>query len=155
MSNVPPKPVSVKFSSVIHLTVDNYYLRGFGLISISVSLWQVFPWGKKKLHKRLYALPGILAYSFSHSVLCLHHGFVHGSIHLFVALPISMVQEGLRKRLILPGGQYPDHVLHSFAGPAPPLPFHAIAVEPGIRFFCVKKYATDIKICYAFFFTIY
>ena len=45
-----------------------------------------------------------------------------------------MVQEGLRKRLILPGGQYPDHVLHSFAGPAPPLPFHAIAVEPVIRF---------------------
>ena len=133
MSNEPPKPVSVKFSSVIHLTVDNYYLRGFGLISISVSLWQVFPWGKKKLHKRLYALPGILAY-ISHSALCLHHGFVHGSIHLFVALPISMVQEGLRKRLILPGGQYPDHVLHSFAGPAPPLPFHAIAVEPVIRF---------------------
>ena len=30
------KGVSVKFSSVIHLTVDNYYLRGFGLISISV-----------------------------------------------------------------------------------------------------------------------
>ena len=30
------KRVSVKFSSVIHLTVDNYYLRGFGLISISV-----------------------------------------------------------------------------------------------------------------------
>ena len=30
------KHVSVKFSSVIHLTVDNYYLRGFGLISISV-----------------------------------------------------------------------------------------------------------------------
>ena len=57
--------VSVKFFLVIHLTVDNYYLRGFGLISISVSLWQVFPWGKKKLHKRLYALPGILAYSFS------------------------------------------------------------------------------------------
>ena len=57
--------VSVKFSSVIHLTVDNYYLRGFGLISISVSLWQVFPGGKKKLHKRLYALPGILAYSSS------------------------------------------------------------------------------------------
>lgn len=57
--------VSVKFSSVIHLTVDNYYLHGFGLISISVSLWQVFPWGKKKLHKRLYALPGILAYSSS------------------------------------------------------------------------------------------
>ena len=28
--------VSVKFSSVIHLTVDDYYLRGFGLISISV-----------------------------------------------------------------------------------------------------------------------
>ena len=68
------------------------------------------------------------------SALCLHHGFVHGSIHLFVALPISMVQEGLRKRLILPGGQYLDHVLHSFAGPAPPLPFHAIAVEPVIRF---------------------
>ena len=44
-----------------------------------------------------------------------------------------MVQEGLRKRLILSGGQYPDHVLHSFAGPAPPLPFHAIAVEPVIR----------------------
>ena len=59
---------------------------------------------------------------------------MHGSIHLFVALPISMVQESLRKRLILPGGQYPDHVLHSFAGPAPPLPFHAIAVEPVIRF---------------------
>ena len=61
--------VSVKFSSVIHLTVDNYYLRGFGLISISVSLWQVFPWGKKKLHKRLYALPGIPAYSFSFCAL--------------------------------------------------------------------------------------
>lgn len=30
------KRVSVKFSSVIHLTVDNYYLRGFGFISISV-----------------------------------------------------------------------------------------------------------------------
>nr|DAQ54635.1 MAG TPA: hypothetical protein [Bacteriophage sp.] len=45
-----------------------------------------------------------------------------------------MVQVGLRKRLILLGGQYPDHVLHSFAGPAPPLPFHAIAVEPVIRF---------------------
>ena len=59
---------------------------------------------------------------------------MHGSIHLFVALPISMVQEGLRKRLILPGDQYPNHVLHSFAGPAPPLPFHAIAVEPVIRF---------------------
>ena len=29
-------PVSVKFSSVIHLTVDNYYLRDFGFISISV-----------------------------------------------------------------------------------------------------------------------
>ena len=28
--------VSVKFSSVIHLTVDNYYLRGFSFISISV-----------------------------------------------------------------------------------------------------------------------
>ena len=28
--------VSVKFSSVIHLTVDNYYLRDFGFISISV-----------------------------------------------------------------------------------------------------------------------
>ena len=28
--------VSVKFSSVIHLTIDNYYLRGFGFISISV-----------------------------------------------------------------------------------------------------------------------
>ena len=61
--------VSVKFSSVIHLTVDNYYLRGFGLISISVSLWQVFPWGKNKLHKRLYALLGILAYSFSFCAL--------------------------------------------------------------------------------------
>ncbi len=49
MSNEPPKPVSVKFSSVIHLTVDNYYLRGFGLISISVSLRQVFPlaWYKR------------------------------------------------------------------------------------------------------------
>ena len=30
------KRVSVKFSSVIHLTVDDYYLRGFGFISISV-----------------------------------------------------------------------------------------------------------------------
>ena len=28
--------VSVKFSSVIHLTVDNYYLRGFGFVSTSV-----------------------------------------------------------------------------------------------------------------------
>ena len=28
--------VSVKFSSVIHLTVDNYYLHSFGFISISV-----------------------------------------------------------------------------------------------------------------------
>ena len=28
--------VSVKFSSVIHLTVDNYYLRDFGFISISL-----------------------------------------------------------------------------------------------------------------------
>ena len=64
---------------------------------------------------------------------------MHGSIHLFVALPISMVQEGLRKRLILPGGQYPDHALHSFAGPAPPLPFHAIAVEPVIRFCSTQK----------------
>ena len=80
---------------------------------------------------------------------------MHSSIHLFVALPISMVQEGLRKRLILPGGQYPDHVLHSFTGPAPPLLFHAIAVEPVIRFFCIKKYATDVKIRYAFFFIIY
>ena len=31
-----PAEVSVKFSSVIHLTVDDYYLRGFGFISISV-----------------------------------------------------------------------------------------------------------------------
>ena len=66
--------VSVKFSSVIHLTVDNYYLRGFGFISISVSLWQVFPWGKKKLHKRLYALPGIPAYSFSSYASAPHYG---------------------------------------------------------------------------------
>ena len=50
-----------------------------------------------------------------------------------------MVQEGLRKRLILPGGQYPDHVLHSFAGPAPPLPFYAIAVESVIRFCSTQK----------------
>ena len=50
-----------------------------------------------------------------------------------------MVQKGLRKRLILPGGQYPDHALHSFAGPAPPLPFHAIAVEPVIRFCSTQK----------------
>ena len=28
--------VSVKFSSVIYLTVDNYYLRGFGFVSSSV-----------------------------------------------------------------------------------------------------------------------
>lgn len=82
----------------------------------------------------------------SHSALCLHHGFVHGSIHLFVALPISMVQEGLRKRLILPGGQYPDHVFHSFAGPAPPLPFHAIAVEPVIRFCSTQKDGREIVI---------
>ena len=67
---------------------------------------------------------------------------MHDSIHLFVALPISMVQEGLPKRLILPGGQYPDHALHSFAGPAPPLPFHAIAVEPVIRF-C----STQVNFC--------
>ena len=50
-----------------------------------------------------------------------------------------MVQEGLRRRLILPGGQYPDHVFHSFTGPAPPLPFHAIAVEPVIRFCSTQK----------------
>ena len=31
-----PPLVSVKLSSVIHLTVDDYYLCGFGLISISV-----------------------------------------------------------------------------------------------------------------------
>jgi len=30
------RAVSVKFSSVIHLTVDNYYFRDFGLISIFV-----------------------------------------------------------------------------------------------------------------------
>ena len=36
MVSFSPGRVSVKFSSVIHLTVDNYYLRGFGLISISV-----------------------------------------------------------------------------------------------------------------------
>ena len=35
-SLIHPHMVSVKFSSVIHLTVDNYYLRGFGFISISV-----------------------------------------------------------------------------------------------------------------------
>ena len=34
--NHTPAEVSVKFSSVIHLTVDDYYLRGFGFISISV-----------------------------------------------------------------------------------------------------------------------
>ena len=28
--------VSVKFPSVIHLTVDNYYLRGFSFVSTSV-----------------------------------------------------------------------------------------------------------------------
>ena len=50
-----------------------------------------------------------------------------------------MVQEGLRKRLILPDSQYPDHVFHSFTGPAPPLPFHAIAVEPVIRFCSTQK----------------
>ena len=33
---VKKESVSVKFSSVIHLTVDDYYLRGFGFISISV-----------------------------------------------------------------------------------------------------------------------
>ena len=32
----PLERVSVKFSSVIHLTVDNYYLRGFGFVSTSV-----------------------------------------------------------------------------------------------------------------------
>ena len=36
MQGVEMKRVSVKFSSVIHLTVDDYYLRGFGLISIFV-----------------------------------------------------------------------------------------------------------------------
>lgn len=36
MSKPVKNPVSVKFSSVIHLTVDDYYLRGFGFISISV-----------------------------------------------------------------------------------------------------------------------
>ncbi len=36
VARVKSQLVSVKFSSVIHLTVDNYYLRGFGLISISV-----------------------------------------------------------------------------------------------------------------------
>nr|DAQ54636.1 MAG TPA: hypothetical protein [Bacteriophage sp.] len=51
------------------MTVNNYYLRGFGLISISVSLWQVFPLVKKKLHKCLYVPPGILAYSFSFCAL--------------------------------------------------------------------------------------
>ena len=55
-----------------------------------------------------------------------------------------MVQEGLPKRLILPGGQYPDHALHSFAGSAPPLPFHAIAVETVIRF-C----STQVDFCMA------
>ena len=36
IANKNLKNVSVKFSSVIHLTVDDYYLRGFGFISISV-----------------------------------------------------------------------------------------------------------------------
>ena len=36
MQGVEMKRVSVKFSSVIHLTVDDYDLRGFGFISISV-----------------------------------------------------------------------------------------------------------------------
>ena len=36
VSRVFYSKVSVKFSSVIHLTVDNYYLRDFGFISISV-----------------------------------------------------------------------------------------------------------------------
>ena len=36
MESISKKTVSVKFSSVIHLTVDDYYLRGFGLISIFV-----------------------------------------------------------------------------------------------------------------------
>ena len=31
--------VSVKFSSVIHLTVDNYYLRGFGLTCTPFLRW--------------------------------------------------------------------------------------------------------------------
>ena len=144
--------VSVKFSSVIHLTVDNYYLRGFGLISISVSLWQVFQWGRRSSINAY--TPFQASYSFSFCALPAPRlsAWLYPS---FVALPISMVQESLRKRLILPGGQYPDHVPHSFAGPAPPLPFHAIAVEPVIRFFCVKKYATDVKIRYESFFTIY
>ena len=111
--------VSVKFSSVIHLTVDNYYLRGFGLISI------LYRSGKSSHGERRSSINAYTPFRaswpiVSHSALCLHRGYVHGSIHLFVALPISMVQEGLRKRLILPGGQYPDHALHSFAGPAPP-----------------------------------
>ena len=36
VTRVAGRAVSVKFSSVIHLTVDDYYLRGFGFISISV-----------------------------------------------------------------------------------------------------------------------
>ena len=36
--------------------------------------------------------------------LCLHRSLVHGSIHLFVAFPISMVQESCCKCFILPGG---------------------------------------------------
>ena len=36
MSSAAEGSVSVKFSSVIHLTVDNYYLRGFGFVSTSV-----------------------------------------------------------------------------------------------------------------------
>ena len=36
VTRVAERTVSVKFSSVIHLTVDDYYLRGFGFISISV-----------------------------------------------------------------------------------------------------------------------
>ena len=67
-------------------------------------------------------------------MLCLHCSLVHGSIHLFVAFSISMVQESCCKCFILPGGQYPNHTLHSLAGPAPSLPLHAIAVEPVICF---------------------
>ena len=101
---------------------------------------------KRKGNKRLCGLLGILAYILlfcaseprsgrpEDFTLRLHSGLMHGPIHFFVALPTSMVQKGLRKRLVLPCGQYPDHALHSLTGPAPPLTLHAVAVEPVNRF---------------------
>ena len=39
--------ISVKFSAVIHLTFDNYYLRGFGFVSSSIA-WGNAPIGEEE-----------------------------------------------------------------------------------------------------------